>query len=135
MNAPSPVVLDTNIFVAAGFNPQSNAARIVQRIRDGELRLIWHAHIRAETKKIIRQIPPLSWNRFESLFTPEGKYDGPITPEDYGMVADPADRKFAALAAATNAILVSNDRHLLSVRDQFSITVLTPKELARRENS
>ncbi len=130
MNTEQAIVLDTNILVAAGFNPHSSAARIVQAVRTGDMQLVWHPRTHAEAKKIIRQIPSLSWGRFEDLFTPDGKYEGAIVPEAYPMINDYDDRKFAALAAATGAILVSNDRHLLSVRERLPITVLSAQELA-----
>ena len=34
---PGEVVLDTNVFVAAGFNPGSHSARLVEAVRDGRL--------------------------------------------------------------------------------------------------
>jgi ATP-binding cassette subfamily B protein/subfamily B ATP-binding cassette protein MsbA len=37
---PGRVVLDTNVFVAAGFNPGSHSA-LVAAVRDGRLRLVW----------------------------------------------------------------------------------------------
>jgi hypothetical protein len=32
--------MDTNVLVAAGFNPRSASARIIEEVRSGELRLI-----------------------------------------------------------------------------------------------
>ncbi len=57
------VVLDTNVWVAAGFNPDSSAAQIIQAIRDGDLRLVWNEATRRETRQILTQIPPLDWHR------------------------------------------------------------------------
>jgi predicted nucleic acid-binding protein len=53
-------------------------------------------------------------------------------PERFALIEDPNDLKFAALAAAAGAILVSNDDHLLSQRDRLEIEVLTPAELMAR---
>ena len=36
------IVIDTNVFVAAGFNPRSAAARILAGVRDGRFQLIWN---------------------------------------------------------------------------------------------
>ena len=36
------VVIDTNVFVAAGFNPRSAAARILAAVREGRFQLIWN---------------------------------------------------------------------------------------------
>ena len=44
------VVIDTNVFVAAGFNPQSASARILEGIREARFRLIWNEPTRRETE-------------------------------------------------------------------------------------
>lgn len=123
------VVLDTNILVAAGFNAASSAARIVQAIEDRQIELVWNQATKAESKKIIERIPPLTWARFEALFERGAEYTGPTDPQRYQMVKDADDRKFAALAAAVDAVLVSNDEHLLSVRRELDVPVLTPREM------
>ena len=35
------IVADTNLFVAAAFNPASDAARVLAAVRAGTLRLVW----------------------------------------------------------------------------------------------
>lgn len=122
------VVLDTNVFVAAGFNRHSHSAAIIRAVENGEYTFVWNEPTRAETRKILQKIPPLSWGRFEHLFQPENEYTGDVHPEHYALVPDYDDRKFAALASAAGAVLVSNDDDLLSVRDQLDITVLTTGE-------
>lgn len=125
------VVLDTNVFVAAGFNSRSSSARLIRAIRDGELRFVWNQATRAETRQILRQIPPLDWGAFEGLFDEASEYTGETDLQAYRLIEDPDDRKFAALAKATGAVLVSNDDDLLSVRDRLDIPVKTPEETAR----
>ena len=36
------VVIDTNVFVAAGFNPRSASGQILASVREGRFRLIWN---------------------------------------------------------------------------------------------
>ena len=79
---PGEVVLDTNVFVAAGFNPGSHSARLIEAVRAGR-------------------------------------------------VPDPADRKFAALAEAARAPLVTSDAGLLNARARITVRVLKPSEFAR----
>lgn len=126
------LVLDTNVFVAAGFNPRSSSAAILEAITAGQLTFVWNAQTRAETQKILRKIPPLSWDRFDDLFTAEREYTGDTHPDHYPQITDRDDRKFAALAAAAGAVLISNDDHLLSVRQQLDVRVLTPAEFTAR---
>lgn len=123
------VVLDTNVFVAAGFNRVSHSARIIEAIRGGHLRLVWDTATRRETKMIIDKIPPLSWPFFAGLFHEDDRFDGLLETARFGHVPDPEDRKFAALAHAARATLVTSDDDLLATRDEsLSPLVLTPRE-------
>ena len=130
--APPAVVLDTNVLVAAGFRPRSASARVLAALRGGALRLVWDDDTRRESERIVRRIPPLSWDAVAPLFRPEGRWPGPTDPGAFTVVADPDDRKFAALAAAAGATLVTMDEHLLGERARIAAEVLTPGELVAR---
>ncbi|RIK39707.1 MAG: hypothetical protein DCC55_17195 [Chloroflexi bacterium] len=121
------VVLDTNVFVAAGFNSHSHAAQIIGAVRAGRLALVWNEETRSETQHILEKIPPLAWSDFAPLFREVDRYDGVTEPERFLEVSDPDDRKFAALALAVGATLVTQDEHLLSVRDSLGVTVQTAR--------
>jgi putative PIN family toxin of toxin-antitoxin system len=123
------VVLDTNVLVAAAFNRRSSAARVVNAVRDGRVHLIWNEPTRRETRRILERIPPISWARFASLFREENGYEWRIHPGWFGHVRDPDDRKFAALAYAAEAALITQDRHLLEIRAGVRLAILTPAEL------
>ncbi len=122
------VVLDTNVFVAAGFKPGSRAAAILREIEQGRLELIWNRDTRRETEVIVRRIPHLRWERFAPLFREESEYTGAVEPEAFRYVEDPDDRKFAALSAATGAALITSDDHLLAHRGRAGIRIRTPAE-------
>lgn len=125
---PAKVVLDTNILVAAGFNSHSHSAEIIAAIRSGKIDFVWNRATKAESQAIIEKIPPLAWKQFADLFSPEREFHGQTHPQDFREIEDPDDRKFAALAAASQAVLISNDEHLLSAREQLKIQMLTPTE-------
>jgi len=127
------IVVDTNVFVAAGFNPRSAAARILTAVREGHFHLIWNEPTRRETELIMRQIPPLEWERVADLFRPEMEFLDPVDPERFVFVPDPEDRKFAALSVAAQTPLVTNDTHLLSHKNSIGIDVLTPRSFLARE--
>ena len=122
------LVLDTNIFVAAGFEPKSASARLLEALRQGRCRMIWHQTTRRETERVLCRIPPLDWQRFAPLFRPEWEHPDELDLTPFGAIEDPDDRKFAALAAATQSVLISNDDHLLARRDQLPVRVLKPSE-------
>ena len=121
------IVIDTNVFVAAGFSPRSAAARILAGVREGRFQLIWNEPTRRETEMILRQIPHLTWERVADLFRPETEFLDPVDPESFAFVPDPEDRKFAALSVAAQTPLVTNDNHLLSHKRSIGVDVLTPR--------
>jgi predicted nucleic acid-binding protein len=125
-------VLDTNVLVAAGFNPRSASAKIVNAVKQGDLRMVWNDATRREIERIVHQIPPLRAQAVEQLFRPTDHFTGPAHPDRFAGIPDPDDRKFAALADATGAVLISNDEHLLGYRDRLNLTVLTPSEFWKR---
>ena len=127
------VVVDTNVFVAAGFNPSTASARLLDGIREERFRLILDQPTRRETEMILRRIPRLDWRIAADLFRPEGEFRGPVDPGAFTAIADPDDRKFAALAAAANAPLVTNDRLVLAQRDRIGVDIGTPREFLARQ--
>ena len=130
--APDRVVVDTSVFVGAGFSPDSGAGRTVQAVRDGRCRMPWTESTRHEVKAVLRSIPPLDWSDVEGLFRDEDRHDPEPDAGGLHWVQDPDDRKFAALARATDAILVSNDQDFLARRSEASFTVLSSSEFADR---
>jgi len=126
------LVLDTNVFVAAGFNPRNKSGRILERIREGSWIMVWNRDTRRATVAVLARIPPLSHWDVDSAFSPEAEVKAETHPERYALIQDPDDRKFAALAVAAAAVLVTSDDHLLSQRDRIEIEVLTPAEVVAR---
>jgi predicted nucleic acid-binding protein len=122
------LVLDTNVLVAAGFEPNSGSARLLEALWHGRHRMIWHRTTRRETERVLRRIPPLHWQRFAPLFRPEWEHRAELDLASFSAIEDPEDRKFAALAAATQSVLISNDDHLLARRDELPVRVLKPGE-------
>lgn len=134
MSAES-IILDTNVFVAAGFNRRSAAARIVERVRAGRLRMVWNERTRRETQQILSKIPPLSWDDVADLFRPEDCQAGKTVGDEFDFIRDPDDRKFAALSAATGTVLLTNDAHLLLHRQRATVKILTPSAYWQRLTS
>jgi uncharacterized protein len=120
------VVLDTNVLVAAGFKPRSASAKIVDAVKQGQVRMVWNDATRREIEHIIGKIPPLRARADARLFRTEDRFTAPTHPERFDFIPDPDDRKFAALADAAGAVLISNDEHLLAHRDRMAVPVLTP---------
>jgi predicted nucleic acid-binding protein len=126
-------ILDTNVFVAAGFRRSSAAARVVAALREGRLRMPWNEATRREVERVVGAIPRLRGQDVAALFRDEERYAGQTYPERFDYVPDPADRPFAALADASGQPLVTSDEHLLGGRARARAPILTPGEFARRE--
>jgi uncharacterized protein len=125
------VVLDTNVFVAAGFNPRSHSARVLDAVRLGRLRMVWDSSTQEEVEHVLRQIPRLSWTSVAALFRAEDKFEGTTQPQNFSFVPDPADRKFAALADAARVPLVTSEGGLLMAAAQIKVPALKPGEFQR----
>ena len=126
------VIIDTNVFVAAGFNARSASERILAAIRDRLLQLVWNEPTRREAEFVLRRIPLLGWDKFGDLFRPEGEFTGRVDLHDFVFIEDRDDRKFAALSAAAKVPLVTNDHHLLAHRNLIGFDVLTPSAFLAR---
>jgi predicted nucleic acid-binding protein len=127
------VILDTNVFVAAGFNPRSSSARVLEEVRSGRLRMVWNEQTRHETQYILTKIPRLSWNSVAELFRAEDRYAGDTDLAKFDDISDADDRKYAALADAAGVVLLTNDDDLLSIRDRAKLDILTPREYCERQ--
>lgn len=132
MSDHQPVVIDTNVFVGAGFEPDSASGEVVQAVRDGRLRMPWTDATRGEVRTILKRIPPLSWSDVEGLFRDEDRVADAPDEGGLGWVEDADDRKFAALARDQDAVLVTNDDDLLGRRSEASFTVFTTGEYRDR---
>jgi predicted nucleic acid-binding protein len=127
------VAIDTNVFVAALFNPRSASARILEGVREGRFRLIWNQPTRSETEMILRRIPRLDWQKVADLFRPEWEFTGPVDPAAFTVIADPDDRKFAALSGAANVPLVTSDKLVLAQQGKIGIEIVTPRDFLARQ--
>lgn len=120
------VVLDTNVFVAAGFNTNSHSRQVLDKVESRRWRLVWNGATHSETRAVLEKIPPLEADELLHAFELHPEYTGPIDLSTADVVEDPSDRKFAALAAAAQAMLISLDDHLLAKADSLPVQVLRP---------
>ena len=90
--------------------------------------MTWNDATRRETRAILEKIPPLSWSAVEGLFRDEDRCTAETDPGQFTQIPDPEDRKFAALAHAADAILISLDDHLLGKPHEIGVLVLSPSE-------
>ncbi|MGD1924359.1 MAG: putative toxin-antitoxin system toxin component, PIN family [Paracoccaceae bacterium] len=118
---PFRAIFDTNVYVGAGFNPNSASATLIDAARAARITLVWDAPTREETRQILTKIPRLSWDAVEDIFAPEEEWTGGIDLAAVSYVEDPEDRKFAALSIASGATLISSDSDLLDHADRLNV--------------
>ena len=82
----------------------------------------------AESRRILQQIPRLSWRDFEPLFRPEDQFLEPTDAGRFGFVRGSLDREFLALAEAAEATLITSDGGLLGARRRAAVAILPPQE-------
>jgi hypothetical protein len=83
------VVLDTNVFVGAGFNPRSHSALLLDAVRDGRLHMVWDDAIHEEIEHVLRRIPGLSWGAVAAVFRDEDRFDGDTHPDSSATCPTP----------------------------------------------
>lgn len=119
-------VLDANVIISGLLSPDGAPARLLVAWREGAFELIVSSHLLAELRRALsyprlrERIDPqdtaalLDWlTRFASLA--EDTDDPPVRS------ADAADDYLIALAADSDALLVSGDKHLLALAEEFPI--------------
>jgi putative PIN family toxin of toxin-antitoxin system len=119
-------VLDTNVLVAAAYNPGSASRRVVEACLAGELTAVLSPALLREYDFILaraaRGRPYVE--QLRRLLGSAEAVDPPRTPRV--VAADPDDDKLVAATLAAGAVLVTNDAHLLAVAGHEGLRVARP---------
>ncbi|HHN66017.1 MAG TPA: putative toxin-antitoxin system toxin component, PIN family [Nitrospirae bacterium] len=125
------VVIDTNVFVSSFFG--GNPRTIIDLWKDGAITLCLSRDILDEyvdvlnrlgmrDEKELKELLSFFSEGFNILFTTK-------TPEINIVDNDPADNKFIECALALKAkVIITGDKHLLSVKKFGEIGIMTPKK-------
>lgn len=126
------VVLDTNVFVATYWAPESASARLVQACIDGRVQAVYTHEVKREVVAILKQIKlPEGYFQYLEAFWERADGVEPVKVDDIA-IDDPDDRKFLEAAAGAEAdFIATNDDHLLSVGYVGRTEILSPGSLAR----
>jgi putative PIN family toxin of toxin-antitoxin system len=120
------VVLDTNVLVAAAYNPASASRRVVEACLGGELAAVLSPALRREYEFILaraaRGRPYLE--RIRRLVDGAAVVEPEQTPRV--VTDDPEDDKLVSAALAAGATLVTNDAHLLAIDGHEGLKVVRP---------
>jgi len=122
------IVIDTNLFVAGYFNKDSASAKILEMAKRGKIQVLWTEEIRKEVERIIKNIKAKKkfQKEIQKIFKEENKIEPRFKIKE--IKEDPEDNKFLECAYFGEAqVIVSSDRHLLSLEHFRGIPIYTPK--------
>lgn len=119
-------VLDVNILISALLSRRGTPAQLITRWLAGEFELVVSDALLGELEralgypKLRSRIPAPEAQRFVGALRRSAcvVVDPDVVPP---RSADPGDDYLLALAAQASAILVSGDRHLLDLSEQFPV--------------
>ncbi|MBU0649356.1 putative toxin-antitoxin system toxin component, PIN family [Patescibacteria group bacterium] len=124
------VAVDTNLFIATYYNPNSASAQIINMIARGELIFVWTEAIKKEIDRILSNIKAKQkyFNKVNAKILRPGHLVLPQVQIEE-VCEDSADNKFleAALAGEVDYI-ISSDKHLLDLKSFKNIPILTPND-------
>jgi putative PIN family toxin of toxin-antitoxin system len=123
---PNRVVLDTNVLVAAAYNPGSASRRVVEACLSVELTAVLSPALRREYEFVLaRAVRGQTYlEQIRRLLESAEVVDPAQTPRV--VPDDPEDDKLVATALAAGAVLVTNDTHLLAIAGHEGLRVVRP---------
>jgi putative PIN family toxin of toxin-antitoxin system len=120
-------VLDVNVLISALLSPTGTPVRIMNAWRLGHFDLIVSGQLLSELEralaypKLRRHVSPDEATEFMALLSRDAILENdPTEPHEVRSV-DPGDDYLITLAAASNALLVSGDDHLLSLNAEIPV--------------
>jgi predicted nucleic acid-binding protein len=125
------LVLDTNVFVAAAYQPDSSSRRLLDAVAEGRATLLVSPPVFGEYRKVLPR----------AIRSPDAErrvrdWIAKAEPVEAGRGArvvpgDADDDKFVSLALAGKAdAIVSSDAHLLALAGRLDVPVLRPSAAA-----
>ena len=123
------VVLDTNTFVAARFNPRSASARIIDLCIEGKCQAILSTKLRAEIESVLKRVGARGEFGAKVRRFMRGAKVIKVARELPLVLEDPEDNKFLNCAIQGGAdYLVTSDRHLLKLGDYLGTRICKPSQ-------
>jgi len=128
----SKLVLDTNAFVAAFYNPNSASAHIIDLCCRGECQAVFSTRLRREVESILKQVKVNKGfrERVQKFF--KGARTVRVAREIPLVMEDSDDNKFLNCALLGEAdYLVTSDHHLLKLGEYLGTKICKPAQFLR----
>jgi putative PIN family toxin of toxin-antitoxin system len=131
------IVLDTNVFIS-GIFWKGDSNKVLQLWKEGNVQLINSIEIIVEISRILSdfkiQLPEDIKKEWIHLITLNSTIVEP--KEKFDIVKDdPTDNKFINVAVAGKAeYIITNDKHLLKIKQFRAVKIITAKEFLAKIN-
>ncbi|MDR7555707.1 MAG: putative toxin-antitoxin system toxin component, PIN family [Armatimonadota bacterium] len=132
---PSRAVLDTNVYISALFG--GNPEDVYLAALRGQFRLVTSPAILVELARKLREKFRLPESDIRSYITQIGRHADVVRPRERLRILDdgPDNRVLECALEGKADVIVSGDRHLLSLGTYRGIRILRPAEFLRRLES
>ncbi|MFH1787758.1 MAG: putative toxin-antitoxin system toxin component, PIN family [Candidatus Altiarchaeota archaeon] len=125
------IVLDTNLLVASRWKRSSSSARILDLCIAGELKAVYTSQIKDENLFILGKVKPPK-DYLDKVLKFYGKSVKLEAGEKITACPDPSDNRFLEAAVAGNAdYVITNDHHLLDLKEYEGIKIIRPGTFTR----
>lgn len=120
------LLIDTNVLVAAAYNPRSASRQILSGVAAGVFEMVVSPAIVQEYQVVLAQA--VRFNDARKCVWQSIRQAESVTPDEVPRVtADRSDDKFLAAAVVAEAdVIISSDDHLLAVHPYEGIAILRP---------
>ena len=122
------VVIDTNVFIAAFYLPESRPAGVVLLARRQTILNVISPPILKEVERIIKK--KLLWDnaKTQSAVRRIRNFSEEVQPQErLAIIADDPDNRILECAVAGQAdFIISGDHHLLDLKNYQGIKIVTP---------
>lgn len=121
------IVLDTNLLVAGRWNKNSSSLRILELCIKGTLQAVYTKEIKRENLHILGKVkPPKEYKDMIEKFYKNGKLVRSPKKRISASV-DASDNRFIEAAVSGKAAyIISNDHHLLDLKQYKGIRIVRP---------
>ncbi len=126
------IVVDTNLLIAARWNPKSNSNKIIDLCLEGAVQAVYTKQIKDENLYILGKVKaPKSYLDKVIRFYHVSKRVT-YNKKKINASRDESDNRFIEAAVAGRAeYIISSDRHLLELGSFKEIEILKPTEFVR----
>ncbi|MFH1978722.1 MAG: putative toxin-antitoxin system toxin component, PIN family [Candidatus Aenigmatarchaeota archaeon] len=133
---PPKIVIDTNLIIAARYNPKSASSKVIDLCIEHRLLALYSEKTRNENLNILLKVQPSNEYLIKiRLFFSKSIYI-PDPTTRVNICSDYSDNKYFETAIDAGAqYIISNDKHLLEHDGYYGVRVMRPSDFLKKFKS